>query len=123
MPVEDAADERGDEQDLSLGAGDGLCEGKKRCEVAVDTFLFARLGSLDQDAVAGNAFLLVIGDELRAFATVPTVSKDRRASTSVENRPGTIFRISSPKRIRIRSRTSSVRAWPERPLLLCSAMA
>jgi hypothetical protein len=32
-----------------------------------------------------------------AFAIVPFVSKERRASTSVDTRPGTILRISVPK--------------------------
>ncbi|MPN13250.1 hypothetical protein SDC9_160571 [bioreactor metagenome] len=33
----------------------------------------------------------------RALTTVASVSKDRRASTSVEALPGTIFKISNPK--------------------------
>ncbi len=40
-------------------------------------------------------------------ATVAAVSKDRRASTSVETRPGMIERISVPKRTSRRSMTSS----------------
>src|SRR5256885_146741 len=42
-----------------------------------------------------------------ARATVAEVLKDRRASTSVETRPGMVFRISQPKRTSMRSMTSS----------------
>ncbi len=41
-----------------------------------------------------------------AFAIVPAVSNDSRASTSVETRPGTIFRISAPNAISSGSMTS-----------------
>jgi hypothetical protein len=55
-------------------------------------------GDLDQHPVAADAGGFVQRDQLRARATVAAVSKDRRASTSVLTRPGTTFRISSPKR-------------------------
>ena len=42
-----------------------------------------------------------------ARATVAEVLNDRRASTSVETRPGMVFRISQPKRTSMRSMTSS----------------
>jgi len=48
------------------------------------------------------------------LATVAALSKDRRASTSVETRPGTILRISVPKEMR----SASTAAWT--PLLLLS---
>ena len=46
-----------------------------------------------------------------ARATLAAVSKLRRASTSVDTRPGTIFRISKPKRTRTSSTMVSV-GWP-----------
>ena len=76
MPVEDTADERGDELDLRFGAGDGLGEGEKEGEVAMDALFFKDFGGLDafpcggdldQDAVAGNAFLFVGGDQFQRF--------------------------------------------------------
>ena len=45
----------------------------------------------------------------RALATVAALSKERRASTSVETRPGTILRISVPKAM---SRASTAAATP-----------
>ena len=45
----------------------------------------------------------------RAFAIVASRSKLSRASTSVETRPGTIFRISMPKLTASRSMNASVR--------------
>ena len=39
VPVEDAANERRDERDLGLGAGDGLVDAEEQSQVAVDAFL------------------------------------------------------------------------------------
>ena len=73
VPVEDAADEGRDELHAGFGAGNGLGEGEQQGEVAVDAFLFEHFGGLDafpgggdldEDAVAGVAFLFVGGDEL-----------------------------------------------------------
>lgn len=73
VPVEDAADERGDEFDAGVGAGDGLGEGEEEGEVAVDAILleggggldaFPCGGDFDEDAIAGDAVLFVHGDEL-----------------------------------------------------------
>lgn len=69
VPVENAADEGGDEEDTSLGGGNGLNQGEEQGQVAVDLVL--RLedvggletlpggGDLDEDAVLGDAVGLV----------------------------------------------------------------
>lgn len=44
----------------------------------------------------------------RALLTEPFVSKENRASTSVETFPGTIFKISFPNSTKRRSRAASV---------------
>ena len=73
VPVEDAADEWGDEFDAGVCAGDGLGEGEEEGEIAVDAFLLKSGGGLDafpcggdfdEDAIAGDAVLFVHGDEL-----------------------------------------------------------
>ena len=73
VPVEDAADEGGDEGDLGFGAGDGLVETEEEGHVAVDAFLLEDLGGLDafpgggeldEDALAGDAGGLVLRDDV-----------------------------------------------------------
>lgn len=73
VPVEDAADERRDEGHLGLGARDGLLEAEQEGEVAVDALLLEgargldalpRRGDLDEDALLGDADLLVELDEV-----------------------------------------------------------
>ena len=124
VPVENAADEGRDEGDTSLCAGDGLSEAEEEGEVAVDAILLLELArgldtlpsrsNLDQDALLLDTDALVERDQLlrlevslasrlkgykplmRTFAFVAALSKDRRASTSVETRPGIIFKISLP---------------------------
>ena len=76
VPVEDAADKGGDEEGVGLGGGDGLDEGKHERQVAVDAVVALEDlggldalpcgGDLDEDAVLGNALLLV---ELRVVAS------------------------------------------------------
>ena len=56
----------------------------------------------------------------RALATVAAVSKLRRASTSVETRPGISLRISPPIDTASRSQASATRASPV-PLALAAA--
>ena len=73
VPVEDAADKGRDEGDAGLGARDGLLEAEQEGEVAVDALLLEVTGGLDtlpgrgdldQDALLGDADLLVESDEL-----------------------------------------------------------
>ena len=69
VPVEDTADEGGDQEGTGLGGGDGLDEGEHQGEVAVDAVLglqdvggldtLVGGGNLDQDAVLGDTVLLV----------------------------------------------------------------
>ena len=72
-PVEDAADEWGDEFHAGVGAGDGLGKREEEREVAVDAVLLELAGgldafpcgsNLDEDAVPGEAFFFVHADEL-----------------------------------------------------------
>ncbi len=58
---------------LAFGAGDGLMHTKQQRHVAVDAFLLQDLGGadafpgggeLDEDALAGDAGLIVEGDDL-----------------------------------------------------------
>lgn len=52
----------------------------------------------------------------RALSTLALVSKEKRASTSVETLPGTILRISLPNSTRRRSRAASTwlsMSWPD----------
>jgi hypothetical protein len=51
-------------------------------------------GDLDQYAVTANAGLFVQVDQAMRTLEHASVSNDRRASTSVEMRPGITFRIS-----------------------------
>lgn len=76
MPVEDAADEGGDELDFRFGAGDGLGEGEEEGEVTMDAFFFEDFsgfdafpcgGDFDEDAVFGDAFFGVGCDEFFGF--------------------------------------------------------
>ena len=74
VPVEDTADEGGDEGDTSLGAGDGLGEAEEEGEVAVDLVVALELAGgldslpsrsdLDKDAVLGDSEVGVKCDEL-----------------------------------------------------------
>ena len=68
--------------------------------VLAGLILPAIVGALDWRFTLVFAALIVA-------ASVAAVSKDSRASTSVLTRPGTSFRISSPKRTSTRSTTSS----------------
>ena len=73
VPVVDAADERRDQRDPGLGAGDRLGEAEQQRQVAVDALVLELLGGpdalpgagdLDQDALAVDARLLVHADQL-----------------------------------------------------------
>lgn len=69
VPVEDTANEGRDQIGTGLGGGDGLDEGEHEGEVAVDAVLRLQLaggldalpggGDLDENAVLGDAHLLV----------------------------------------------------------------
>lgn len=131
VPVKNPANERRDERDTSLSAGDSLAETEEKGEVAVDAVLLLELAGsldtlpsgsdLDEDAVLGDSDGLVESDELvglrtnnrcasaqcidalcvkandrRTFLMVASLSKERRASTSVETRPGMRARICLP---------------------------
>ena len=50
----------------------------------------------------------LLGATAMIVAMLASVSNDRRASTSVDTRPGTIFRISCPNRTSSRSHNSAV---------------
>ena len=72
-PVPDAADEGRDEGNLCFGGGDGLVEAEEEGHVAVDALFFEDLGGLDafpcggkldEDALAGDAGGLVLGDDV-----------------------------------------------------------
>jgi hypothetical protein len=72
-PIENAADEGGDELDAALGAGSGLGEAEEKGEVAVDAFLLQHFGGfdafpgggdLDEHAVATDAGFFVEGHDL-----------------------------------------------------------
>src|SRR5215469_963593 len=76
IPVVDAADERRDQRNPSLGACDGLGEAEQKCEVAVNAFLLQyfgrpdalpRTGDLDQDPFTRYALFLVQRNEFAAF--------------------------------------------------------
>mmetsp|Transcript_22173 Transcript_22173/g.54546 ORF Transcript_22173/g.54546 Transcript_22173/m.54546 type:complete len:204 (+) Transcript_22173:1486-2097(+) len=58
-----------------------------------------------------------------AFLMEASLSKDRQASTSVDTRPGTIFRISQPNLTDSRSHTSLTRSSPFLLVFLAPAMA
>ncbi len=76
VPVQDAADEWGDEFHIRLSAGNGLGEGEEEGEVAVD-LVRAKLaggfdalpggGNFDEDAFAGDAGFFVARDEGAGF--------------------------------------------------------
>lgn len=69
VPIEDTADEGGDEECTGLGGGDGLDLGEEEGQVAVDAVLFLKDargldtfpggGDFDEDAVFGDAFCFV----------------------------------------------------------------
>jgi len=73
VPVEDATDERRDEGDAGLSAGNGLSETEEEGEVAVDLVLSLELAGsldslpggsdLDENAVLGNSNRLVKSDQ------------------------------------------------------------
>ena len=76
VPVVDAADERRDQLDLGVGAGDGLGEREEQGEIAADAFLFELSGGLDafpggghlhENAFLGDAGSLIESDELAGF--------------------------------------------------------
>ena len=76
MPVEDATDERRNEGDLGLGAGDGLGEAEEKGQIAVYALALEYFGGLDafpsggdfdQHAVLGDAGFFVEGDDLARF--------------------------------------------------------
>ena len=102
--VVDAADERRDQRHAGFGAGHRLREAEEQRQVAVDALAFELLGGadalpgaadLDQDPLAANARGSRRGRSARApWRWCASVSKLSRASTSVDTRPGTIFRIS-----------------------------
>ncbi len=73
VPVENAAYEGRDEGGLGFGGGDGLVDAEEEGHVAVDALFFEDLGGLDalpcggeldEDAVAGDAGLVVHGDDV-----------------------------------------------------------
>lgn len=137
VPVEDAADERRNEEGSRLGARDRLHQRKHQRQVAVDAMLrlqdvcgldaFPGRGDLDEDAVfvdadgfvelgggkilvggiIGNIGRLLTSIMCRAFSTESLVSKENLASTSVDTFPGMIFRISLPNSTRRRSSAES----------------
>ena len=117
--VVDAADERRDQRHARLGARHGLREAEEQRQVAVNPLALElrgganalpRAADLDQDALAADARAARTARSARApWRSLPAVSKLSRASTSVETRPGTIFRISRPKFTASRSMNASVR--------------
>lgn len=126
VPIQNSTDKGRDEGNTGLGAGDGLCESEEEGEVAVDTVVslelsgglntFPRRSDLDENSVLVDSELLVERNQLvglscrnvsglqrtkrrcdeRTLALVAFLSKESRASTSVETRPGTRARISFP---------------------------
>lgn len=74
VPVQDTADEGRDQSDTGLSASDGLAETEEEGEVAVDLLVTLELaggldafpcrGDFDEDALLGDAVLLVELDEL-----------------------------------------------------------
>ena len=102
--VVDAADERRNQRHARFGARHGLRKAEQQRHVAVNALAleltggadaFPRAADLDQDALAGDARLARKARSVRApLQWIASVSKLSRASTSVETRPGTIFRIS-----------------------------
>ena len=121
-----SSNEGGDEGNASLGTGDGLGKAEQKGQVAVDALLLEISGgldtlpggsNLDQNSLSGDTGLLVKSNDLSGLglgglcvvsaldriigpAWGPQcdspASKENRASTSVETRPGTILRISFP---------------------------
>lgn len=117
-------DEGRDEGDTCLSASNSLAETEKKGQVAVDVVITLEFTSgldtlpcrcdfdentllLDTNRlVEGNELLSLRIDRIRtqpryattslALALVPSLSKERRASTSVDTRPGMIARISLP---------------------------
>ena len=80
VPVEDAADEGGDEGRFGFSAGNRLREAEEKSHVAMDLLSFEGFGGanpfpcrgeFDQDAAAGDACLFVEGDELFCFRDAP----------------------------------------------------
>lgn len=142
--VEDATDEGGDEGHTGLRACNGLFKAEEQREVAVDRILCLKLagsldtlpgrGNLDEDAVLVDTELLVESDEVlglreegvcsvyvstraerRTLALVPSLSKEREASTSVETRPGTTARSSLPNSVSCRKKyKSDSTSWQEK---------
>lgn len=126
VPIQNSTDKGRDERNASLSTGDGLSESEEEGEVAVDTVVslqfsrglntFPRRSDFDEDSFLVDSELLVESDQLvglshrvvsglqrlnegqreRTLALVAFLSKESRASTSVETRPGTRARISFP---------------------------
>ena len=76
IPVEDAADKRGDQGRSDFGAADGLGEAEQQGHVAVDPFFFEDFrsfdpfpggGELDQDPFSVDAGGFVEGDQMAGF--------------------------------------------------------
>lgn len=153
VPVENTADEGGDEVGTGLSGGDSLGDGEHQGQVGVDAVVALKDlggldtlpggGDLDQDAVLGDALGLVqLGWLLakllktvqrrdtrrtsmmcRALSTEALVSNERLASTSVETLPGTTLRISLPNSTRRASRALSTCSSTEPPCFLAEATA
>jgi hypothetical protein len=124
VPVKNAADEGGDEESAGLSSGNSLDEREHQSQVGVDAVIpledlggldtLPCRGDLDKNALLANALLLVQLQNVRskcwahfqailltsmmrrALLTEAFVSKEKRASTSVETLPGTTLRISLP---------------------------
>lgn len=90
VPVEDTADKGGDEEGVGLGGGDGLGEREHESQVAVDLVVALENlggldtlpggGNLDQDAVLGDALLLV---ELLAVLVAGQLSGSGRRTSMI----------------------------------------
>jgi hypothetical protein len=95
-----------DQRNTGLSACDCLTETKQQCQIAVNPVIpFQFPGSLDTlpsgRNLDQNTFFRDPDDLYRAmsslaFALVAALSKERRASTSVETRPGMMAKISFP---------------------------
>jgi len=82
-----------------------LRQREEQRQIAVDAFAlqdfagadaFPGARDLDEDALAPDAALFIERDEAAALVNKRLGVEDRFASVSVETRPGTIFKISSP---------------------------
>lgn len=90
VPVEDTADEGGDEESVGLGGTDGLGKGEEEGKVAVDAVVALEDlggldtlpggGDLDQDAVLGDALLLV---QLGCVSAIRVKGEESKKRTSM----------------------------------------